>query len=98
VLSLAYPFLAADVPAVVGTLWKVDDGDAAAFSREFYRRIHDGLEVTAAVAGAQRALLHSRHPKLRRPAAWAAFQVVGRGSFALAPPPRRRNVVRTEIN
>jgi tetratricopeptide (TPR) repeat protein len=83
-LSLSYPFLAAGVPAVVGTLWDVSDRAAAAFGTEFYRRIGEGLDVTSAANGAQRALLASGRPELRRPSAWAAFQLVGRGSFALA--------------
>ncbi len=86
VLSLAYPFLAAGVPAVVATLWAVDGDAADAFSIELYRGLHAGLEVTAAASAAQRALLASDRPELRRPSAWAGFQLVGRGSFAVARP------------
>lgn len=99
VLSLAYPFLAAGVPAVVGTLWQVEERAATAFSVELYRRLAAGDDVISAVSGAQRTLLASERPRLRRPAAWAGFQLVGRGSFTVVrraaaepdrprPPPR----------
>lgn len=76
-LSLARAFLAADVPAVVATLWPVADGRTAALSLALHRRLSRGEDAATALRAAQRELLGSDDPELRSPAAWAAFQALG---------------------
>jgi CHAT domain-containing protein/tetratricopeptide (TPR) repeat protein len=78
--TVARAFLAGGVPAVVGTLWPVDDEAAEAFSRSFHAAVQRGEQRPAsALRFAQLSMLHSRRPALRSPAAWAGFQVVGAG-------------------
>lgn len=75
--SLARPFLVAGVPTVIATLWPVEDQAAAALLVELYRRLQAGDDPAQALAGAQRALLAGTDPALRRPRAWAGFQLLG---------------------
>jgi CHAT domain-containing protein/tetratricopeptide (TPR) repeat protein len=76
-LSLARPFLADDVPAVVAALWSVDDEAAADLFLDFHRRVHGGQDAAGALRAAQVAMLHSADPRRRQPAAWAAFEMFG---------------------
>jgi CHAT domain-containing protein len=74
-LSLAYSFLAAGVPAVVGSLWLIDDGDAARISIRFHQELLRGADALTALRTAQREEI-----ALGRPLAdwtWASFQVYG---------------------
>lgn len=82
-VGLSRAFLLGGARAVVSTLWPVRDDEAARFSAHFYSSIDTGRSVTQAVADAQLAL---REAGLA-PAAWAAFVVVGDGSWS--PRPRR---------
>lgn len=66
---------------VVGTLWQVDDGIAAEFAVEFYRRLTDNgatpprTERSAAVLHEVTRLLRARYPDL--PGVWAAHLHTG---------------------
>lgn len=77
VASLARPFLAAGVPAVVGSLWRVEDEPTAELMVRFHRRLLQGRSAAEALQAAQVELLAGDDPTLRSPAAWAAFQVMG---------------------
>ncbi|MDP9120553.1 MAG: CHAT domain-containing protein [Acidobacteriota bacterium] len=77
ILSLARSFLAARVPTVVATSWRIDDRAAAVLFPAFYRHLRRGLPAAEALGSAQRELLHHPDPNLRRPAAWAAAEVFG---------------------
>ncbi len=79
--SIARPLLAAGVPAVVASLWDVDDAATAAFIRCFYRRLGESYDVVGALRSAQLDILATGAP----PLAWSAFEVIG-GS-AVAPRP-----------
>ena len=71
-VGLQRAFLYAGTPAVLTTLWKVDDRASYALMRRFY----DGLGphgVTETLRAAQRALLVD----FPHPFAWAAFSVTG---------------------
>jgi CHAT domain-containing protein len=71
-VGLQRAFLYAGTPAVVTTLWKVDDRASFLLMRAFY----DGLDPrhpAAALRGAQRALLATEP----HPVGWAAFAVTG---------------------
>jgi CHAT domain-containing protein len=72
--SLARAFLAAGAANVVGTLWRIEDADAA----EFFPRLHQHLAEGRTPADALRA---TQLDWLRRPngplGMWAAVQVIG---------------------
>jgi CHAT domain-containing protein len=76
VASLARAFLAAGVPAVVASLWSVDDRATATLFQSFYRELRGGADPATALRDAQLALLRGTGPE-RSPAAWGAFEVLG---------------------
>jgi CHAT domain-containing protein len=75
--SLARPFLAAGVPAVVASLWRVDDDAAPELFQKFHTSLRRGEDPLTALRKAQIALLQSADPELHDPAAWAPFQLMG---------------------
>jgi CHAT domain-containing protein len=75
--SLARSFLAAGVPAVVASLWDVDDPAAARLLVELHRRLRSGDDPITAVRAVQLSELGKASP-----AEWAAFQLIG----GLPPP------------
>jgi CHAT domain-containing protein len=83
VLSLARPFLAAGVPAVVASLWDLDDESGAALFGAFYEYLGAGATPIDALRRAQLELISDPDPARRRgPAAWAGFVIF---AGALAP-------------
>lgn len=74
---LARAFAHAQVPSVVASLWRVDDGATQRLMLEFHQRIDQGADVFSALAGAQRDLIR-QGPPYDHPAAWAAFVAYGR--------------------
>jgi CHAT domain-containing protein len=75
-LSLAYAFLAAGVPAVVATLWDVEDQAARSFAVSFHRAYHASGDAFAALREAQLSRLD---PANDQRLAWSAFEVIGSG-------------------
>jgi CHAT domain-containing protein len=60
-VGLAWPFLAQGVPAVVATLWAVDDAASALLLRDFHRDLaKTGLVETALRTAQQSAIAHHR--------------------------------------
>lgn len=74
VQGLARAFLATGVPAVVGTLWAVEDRSAHEISVRFHRHYARGLDAASALRAAQLSLLADEPGS--RPT-WAAFEVIG---------------------
>jgi len=74
--DLARGFLAAGVPTVLGTLWRVNDADAATLFLLFHRQIRSGIAAPAALRDAQLAMLRGS-PAGAHPAAWAGAEVLG---------------------
>jgi CHAT domain-containing protein len=72
-LSAASPFLSIGVPEVVGTLWPVEDDDAARLSYEIHQQLAARHSAVAAVATVQRRAISARTPI----AEWSALQVIG---------------------
>jgi CHAT domain-containing protein len=70
--SMAGAFLQAGVPAVVGTLWRIEDEAAARFFRRFYRRLRGGGSPAAAMRAAQLDGLRNGDPS-----EWAPFEIIG---------------------
>lgn len=75
--GLAWAFLAAGVPSVVATLWKVDDRAARAFGVELHRALRAGSPLPEALRKAKGALATNSDPALSRPRVWAAFELIG---------------------
>ncbi len=73
VLGLARGFLHAGAPALVVSLWPVQDEQTALLMTAFYSRLHDGQRVADAMRGAQLAL-REHHGN---PFHWGAFTVTG---------------------
>ncbi|MEM9557384.1 MAG: CHAT domain-containing tetratricopeptide repeat protein [Acidobacteriota bacterium] len=76
-VGLPYGFLYGAVPRVVVSLWQVLDNATAELMVAFYEHLRAGRAPAAALAHAQRALLASDDVRLRLPAAWAPFVLVG---------------------
>lgn len=75
-LSLARAFIEGGAGAVVGTLWPVEDEEAAELLESFYRHLGQGDTVARALASAQREAVEAGAPA----AAWAAWTVLGNGA------------------
>lgn len=93
VLSLARPFMAAGVPAVVATLWDVEDRPSRLLMREFHAAYLRHGDAARALREAQLALLHSGDSSLGRYEAWGGFQLIG-AAAANASEISRQGVVR----
>ena len=74
--DLARGFLAAGVPTVLGTLWPINDADAATLFLLFHRQIRSGMAAPAALRDAQLAILRGSSTGAH-PAAWAGAEVLG---------------------
>jgi CHAT domain-containing protein len=77
VASLARAFLVAGAPVVVGTLWDIDDGDAAPLMKSMHHRIARGETPAQAIRAAQIEAIHSDRLERRDPRKWAAFELIG---------------------
>jgi hypothetical protein len=78
VLGLTGAFAAAGVPAVIATLWPVQDRVTARLMKEVYVSLGRGATVAAALRKAQLAIRND--PATRHPFYWAGFVLVGDGS------------------
>lgn len=76
-MSLARAFLAASVPAVVGTIASIEDEPAERMFGELHRIYALRGDASIAVREAQLQMLHSRNPEDAEPASWAAYKVIG---------------------
>ena len=81
VLSLARAFFEAGASAVVGSLWRLRDDEAAAFFDRFYRHLADGESVAGALAAAREDRIRAGAPA----AAWAGLVVIGDGGVVPVP-------------
>ncbi len=73
--ALTGSFLAAGSPAVLVSLWDVEDGARAAFLKQLYAELGDGRRPADAL---RRTRQHLRDdPRWRRPDQWAGFVLVG---------------------
>jgi CHAT domain-containing protein/tetratricopeptide (TPR) repeat protein len=74
-LSMARAFLAAGVPSVVATLWRIPDSGAASFFPLIHRYLSAGAAPADAVRSAQIDSIHRSKVPL---STWASVQVIGR--------------------
>jgi CHAT domain-containing protein len=75
--SLARALFGAGVPAVVASLWAVDDEATAEFFAAYHRRLSRGEDPTAALRRTQQEWLARSTNGWRGVATWAAFAVYG---------------------
>lgn len=87
VLGLTGAFLSAGVPAVVASLWRVDDRTTADLMRHFYDALARGESAAAALRTAQ--LEMRRRPATAAPFHWAGFVLVGDPEVTVALQRRR---------
>ena len=73
----ARAFLAAGVPAVVGSLWDTQDKAASDVLIAFHRRLSQGEDPMSALRGAQLDMLRRPNPGTSRPGLWAGFELIG---------------------
>ncbi len=83
VLGLSRAFLAAGVPAVLSTLWPVDDRATAEFTRRFYLGLERGLNASDALREAQ--LATRREAGTSAPYYWAGFVLSGDPETRVVP-------------
>jgi CHAT domain-containing protein len=79
VISLSTPFLAAGVPTVVASLWKVGDRATHPLMVAFHRHLRQGSDPATALRAAKLEMMASRDSLLRSPRTWAAFEAIGAG-------------------
>lgn len=79
-MSLARPFLAAGVPAVIASLWDIEDRAGSELSLRLHRRLSKGDAPQEALRAAQLEMIASPDPALSSPGAWAAFEMIGGSS------------------
>jgi len=75
--SLARAFLAAGVPAVVGSIWDTKDKFVPDVLIFFHRRLSRGEDALSALQGAQLEMLRQLSPQTPRPDVWAGFELIG---------------------
>jgi CHAT domain-containing protein len=77
VAGLAFSFLRAGAPAIVSTLWDINDDSASGLVVAFHRGLRNGLEPADALRQAQMAALRSEEGHRRAAGTWAAFVYTG---------------------
>ncbi len=75
--TLAGPFLAAGVPRVIGSQWRVKDDSTRRFFTSFHRRVAAGADAAVALRHTKLEFLHSGNAELTSPRVWGAFVLVG---------------------
>ncbi len=76
-VGMTRAFLHAGSPAVVTTLWAIEDEASAALMESFYRHLRDGATTAAALRSAQLEVMEQED--WRSPYYWAAFALNGDG-------------------
>jgi CHAT domain-containing protein len=84
---LVRPIVGAGVPAVVGTLWTINDSPSRRVLLDFHHHFRNGQDAARAMQLAQVGLLEEGNVAIPV-MAWAPFQVIGQAS---SPFPRIDN-------
>ena len=84
VSPLVRPLIVNGVPAVIGTLWDVNDATAMPLLVSFHQHYRKGDDAAVALQKAQIELLRKDNSGLQSVLAWAPFQVIGHGSSPFA--------------
>jgi CHAT domain-containing protein len=88
VAPLVRPILTAGVPAVIGSLWSVNDATTEKLLVSFHQHYRQHKDAAVALREAQVAFVNSSNRNLSSGFAWAPFQVIGHASSPLAPTPQ----------
>lgn len=83
--SLTGSFLASGTPAVVATLWDVEDATTAVVMEQLYSQLRRGVPPAVALRRVKARL--RADPRWSHPSRWAAYVLVGNG-VPVAPRPR----------
>lgn len=75
--SLSRAFLTAGAPAVIGTLWEVDERPTAELLHRLHQHLHDNMPASRALRETQLEMLNDGNRELQHPAAWAAAEFLG---------------------
>ncbi len=75
--SLARAFFSAGVPAVLSSLWAIDDNETADFFIAFHRRLVRGHSAAIALRETQIEWLGDTKSHAHPVSSWAAFQLFG---------------------
>lgn len=89
VQGLGGAFLSAGVPAVVATLWPVDDEATTTLMKSFYEELANGNDAASSLRRAQMTL--QRDQRTADPFFWAGFVLIGDGGVRV-PLEKRRNL------
>lgn len=76
-MSFARAFLAAGSPAVIASLWSIDDKDTLQLSVNLHRNLLNGKDPSSALRAAQLELLYSSNKTFASPTTWGAFMLLG---------------------
>jgi len=76
VIGLARPFLAAGVPAVIGSLWDVRDASSRKLLAAFHRLFVDSGDAVSALRLAQLQLLRGPDARFSTPSHWGAYSLI----------------------
>lgn len=74
IIGLTRGFIYAGAPALITSLWKVDDLATAVLIKRFYRYLRQGMSTAEALRQAQLWVREQVNPQ---PSAWAAFGLTG---------------------
>jgi CHAT domain-containing protein len=77
VLSLARSFMYAGTPALVVSLWKVDDVSTTTIMQLFYRHLANGMNKDEAFAKAKLKFIQQMDEDMTHPAFWSPFIILG---------------------
>ncbi|HEX6087730.1 MAG TPA: CHAT domain-containing protein [Thermoanaerobaculia bacterium] len=86
VAPLVRPILTAGVPAVIGSLWNVNDATTRELLVSFHRHYRQHKDAAVALREAQLSLIRKQSRGYNTGTAWAPFQVIGHASSPFAPP------------
>lgn len=89
--ALVRPLITAGAPAVMGSLWKVNDQMTKGLLVEFHRHYAAGDDAASALRNAQLDLLKQGGAE-GAAISWASFQVIGYASAPFPPDDQRRDV------
>ena len=88
VAPLVRPILVEGVPAVIGSLWNVNDATTRELLVSFHQHYRQHKDAAVALREAQLTLIRNRKRSLNAGTAWAPFQVIGHASSPFAPTPQ----------
>lgn len=77
VVSIGRSFMYAGTPALLMTLWRLNDDSGALIIEKFYQNLDQGMEKDEAIRQAKLAYINQADPTAAHPFLWAAFIQVG---------------------